>query len=125
MKKEQATGDRGQVTNDPTDPKNETVSTNPIISLRDSENTDITVMAPGFGSDFVVLIEQNRRHSSATARILRLRHGEKWPEDGMLEWDIGIFRVPKSTKQSIILQSSFLALCRQIPLCSALSDSLR
>jgi len=51
-------------------------------------------MAPGFGSDFVVLIEQNRRHSSATSRILRLRHGEIWPEDGMLEWDIGIFRGP-------------------------------
>ena len=62
--------------------------------LRASENTDITVMAPGFGSDFVVLIEQNRRHSSATSRILRLRHGEIWPEDGMLEWDIGIFRGP-------------------------------
>ena len=63
--------------------------------LRASENTDITVMAPGFGSDFVVLIEQNRRHSSATSSILRLRHGEIWSEDGMLEWDIGIFRVPK------------------------------
>ena len=64
------------------------------IYLRDSENTDIPVIAPGFGSDFVVLIEQNRRRSSATSRILRLRNGEIWPEDGMLGWDIGIFRIP-------------------------------
>jgi len=31
--------------------------------LRDSENTDIPFIAPGFGSDFVVLIEQNHRRS--------------------------------------------------------------
>ena len=68
------------------------ISEIPDRDLRASENTDITVMAPGIGSDFVALIEQNRRHSSATSRILRLRHGEIWPEDGMLEWDIGIFR---------------------------------
>ena len=52
-------------------------------------------MAPGFGSDYVELIEQNRRRSTATSRILRLRHGEIWPEDGMLKRDIGVFRVPK------------------------------
>ena len=63
--------------------------------IRDSENADIPIMAPGFGSDFVELIEQNRRRSIATSRILRLRHGEIWPEDGMLKRDIGVFRVPK------------------------------
>ena len=52
-------------------------------------------MAPGFGSDFVELIEHNRRRSIASSRILRLRHGEIWPEDGMLKLDIGVFRVPK------------------------------
>ncbi|MCG2747016.1 MAG: hypothetical protein L6365_05745, partial [Desulfobulbaceae bacterium] len=34
-------------------------------------------------SDLVAPIEQNRRRSSAPARILRLRHGQRWPEDGM------------------------------------------
>ena len=76
-------------------------SESPLRLFRASENTDITVMAPGFGSDFVVLIEQNRRHSSATSRILRLRHGEIWPEDGMLEWDIGIFRVLISSQNPV------------------------
>jgi len=66
--------------------------------LRDTENADIPIMAPGFGSDFVELIEQNRRRSIATSRILQLRHGEIWPEDGMLKRDIGVFRVPKSTE---------------------------
>ena len=66
--------------------------------LRDTENADIPIMAPGFGSDFVELIEQNRRRSIATSRILRLRHGEIWPEDGMLKRDIGVFRVPKDRK---------------------------
>ena len=65
-----------------------------VSVLRDSENADIPIMAPGFGSDFVELIEQNRRRSNATSRILRLRHGEIWPEDGMLKRDIGVFRVP-------------------------------
>jgi len=63
--------------------------------FRDTENADIPIVAPGFGSDFVELIEQNRRRSIATSRILRLRHGEIWPEDGMLKRDIGVFRVPK------------------------------
>ena len=66
------------------------------IVVRDTENADIPIMAPGFGSDFVELIEQNRRRSIATSRILRLRHGEIWPEDGMLKRDIGVFRVPKA-----------------------------
>ena len=33
------------------------------LYLRDTENADIPIMAPGFGSDFVELIEQNRRRS--------------------------------------------------------------
>jgi len=59
-------------------------------------------MAPGFGSDYVELIEQNRRRSTATSRILRLRHGEIWPEDGMLKRDIGVFRVPKVSPDRLI-----------------------
>ena len=79
-----------------------------VSVLKDSENADIPIMAPGFGSDFVELIEQNRRRSNATSRILRLRHGEIWPDlpavqlwqagDGMLKRDIGVFRVPKLEK---------------------------
>jgi hypothetical protein len=39
--------------------------------------------ALGFGSDVVAPIEQNRRRSRATSRILRLRRGKRWPEDEM------------------------------------------
>jgi hypothetical protein len=31
----------------------------------------------------ITLIEQNRKHSRATLRILRLRRDHIWPEDGM------------------------------------------
>ena len=31
----------------------------------------------------VVPIEQNHRRSRATARIMRLRRGQRWPQDGM------------------------------------------
>ena len=68
----------------------------------DTENADIPIVAPGFGSDFVELIEHNRRRSIATSRILRLRHGEIWPEDGMLKRDIGVFRVPKVSPDRLI-----------------------
>ena len=36
-----------------------------------------------YRSGLVDLIEQNRRHSRATLRVLRLKIGQKWPEDGM------------------------------------------
>jgi hypothetical protein len=40
-------------------------------------------IALGFGSDWVDSIEQNRRRSSATSKILRLRVDPRWPEDKM------------------------------------------
>jgi len=39
--------------------------------------------APGFRLGLVELIEQNRKRSRATLRILRLKFGQKRPEDGM------------------------------------------
>ncbi len=36
-----------------------------------------------FGSDLVAAIEQNRRRSGATSRILQLSRGQRWPEDEM------------------------------------------
>ncbi len=56
-------------------------------TLRDSENTGIPNLAPGFGSDFVVPIEQNRRRNRATSRILQLGHSGIWPEDGTVADD--------------------------------------
>jgi hypothetical protein len=36
-----------------------------------------------FGSDLVAAIEQNRRRSRATSRILRLSCDQRWPKDEM------------------------------------------
>jgi hypothetical protein len=45
-------------------------------------------LAPRFGPDLVDPIEQNRSNGSTISRILRLRIGRRWPEDGMPKWEI-------------------------------------
>ncbi|MBU4260974.1 MAG: hypothetical protein KKC76_03715, partial [Proteobacteria bacterium] len=57
------------------------------------------------GSDLVAPIEQNRRRSSAPARILRLRHGQRWPEDGMR---YGILAFSESLRLVFIRADIFL-----------------
>ena len=44
---------------------------------------NLAELAPGFGSYLAAPIEQNQRDSTTIARILRLRSGQRWPEDGM------------------------------------------
>lgn len=51
--------------------------------LRDSEITNVPRSRLDSESDFAAPIEQNRRRSRATLRILRLRSSEIWPEAGM------------------------------------------
>ena len=70
-------------------------------------------VAPGFGSDLADSIEaspahpalealappwasQNRRNSTATSRILRLRIGQMWPEDGMRDGILHCGHAPNS-----------------------------
>jgi hypothetical protein len=62
--------------------------------LRDVEETNVPEIAPGLGPDVADSIEQNRRTSSANSRILRLRIGCRWSENGMRDRDISIFHVP-------------------------------
>jgi len=46
------------------------------------------MIAPGFMQDLAGLIEQNRRLSTATTRILWLRSGQRRSEDGMRAWNV-------------------------------------
>jgi len=46
------------------------------------------VIARGFMLDLAGLIEQNRRRSMATSRILRLKPGQRRREDGMRDWNV-------------------------------------
>jgi len=68
------------------------------MQIRDLEDTEIPIIAPGFGSDFVVLIEQSRRRSKATSRILRLKHGKIWPEGEMQD---GILVFSESLRRTV------------------------
>jgi hypothetical protein len=45
-------------------------------------------LAPGFGSDLAVPIEQNHRNSNTISRILRLRRNQRWPEAGMRKCEV-------------------------------------
>lgn len=48
-----------------------------------------------FGSGLDAAIEQNRRHSKSTLRILRLSCIQRWPEDKMQDWPCYFFTGPK------------------------------
>ena len=48
-----------------------------------SSGNKLDTIALRFRSGLVDLVEQNRRHSRATLRLLRLKIGQKWLEDGM------------------------------------------
>ena len=49
----------------------------------DAIRNKLDKIALGFRSDLAEPIEQNRRHSRAMSRILRLRFGQSRPEDEM------------------------------------------
>jgi len=51
------------------------------VPIRDTENTNVQCYALRFRSDLSYLIEQNRRRSRATSRIMRLKEWQRWPED--------------------------------------------
>ena len=53
------------------------------IRTKGSLKNNLADLAPGFRSDLAVSIEQNHRNNSIISRILRLRNGRRWPEDGM------------------------------------------
>jgi hypothetical protein len=63
--------------------------------LRDAVNTDIPNIAPGFGVDFVALIEQNRRRSKGNVEDFAIEARRNMARRRDARWDIGIFRVPK------------------------------
>jgi len=65
-----------------------------ITETRDSVNTDIPNIAPGFGSDFVVLIEHNRRRSQVYVEDFAIEARRKMARRRDAIWDIGIFWVP-------------------------------
>jgi len=53
-----------------------------------------TKIAPGFGSDFVVLIEHNRRRSQGYVEDFAIEARRKMARRRDAIWDIGIFWVP-------------------------------
>ena len=77
------------------DRKNKGVEEVEMWPLRDSVNTDIPNIAPGYVSDFVVLIEQNRRRSQGYVEDFAIEARRKMTRRRDARWDIGIFRVPK------------------------------
>ncbi len=62
-----------------------------------------------FGSDLKVVIEQNRRRSSATLRILRLSHIQRWPEGKMKDWPCYFLTGPKVEVDLNLIRISALA----------------
>jgi len=64
-----------------------------------------------FGSDLVVTIEQGRRNSTTISRTLRLRNGQRWPEDEMRKCEISFSRTlwqAVDKHSSAALHSSFV-----------------
>jgi hypothetical protein len=54
-----------------------------IITAKEASENNLDRIALRFGPDLADPIEQNRRCSPATLRILRLRISQRWSEDEM------------------------------------------
>jgi len=59
-------------------------------------------LAPGFGSDLAVPIEQNHRNSNTISRILRLTRNQRWPEAGMRKCEV-IFAQALSSISTLLI----------------------
>ena len=53
-----------------------------------SLKNNLADLAPRFRSDLAVSIERNHRNNSIISRILRLRNGRRWHEDGMRKCEV-------------------------------------
>ncbi len=74
-----------------------------------SRINNLCIQALGFGSDLADPTEQNRRRSTATLRILRLRIGQIWPKSEMHQCASYLFASPKRSFVSFILLVAILA----------------
>ena len=64
---------------------------------KEAGNNKLDKIALRFWSDLAAAIEQNRRRSSATSRILRLSCGQIWPEDEMQDVHVIVASLLSST----------------------------
>jgi hypothetical protein len=53
-----------------------------------SLKNNLAEFAYRFGSDLAIPIERNHRNNRIISRILRLRNGQRWPEDGMRKCEV-------------------------------------
>ena len=61
-----------------------------------------------FRSDLLPLIEQNRRRSRATLRILRLKRRQRWPEDEIQDDHVICLQLLSLMETTIILSDNLL-----------------
>ncbi len=59
-----------------------------MIGSKGSLKNNLAEFAYIFGSDLAIPIERNQRNNLIISRILRLRNGQRWDEEGMRKCEV-------------------------------------
>ncbi|MBN1662518.1 MAG: hypothetical protein JW943_02845, partial [Deltaproteobacteria bacterium] len=67
-------------------------------------------LAPKFRSDLAAPIEQIHRNSITISRILRLRHRQRWAEDGMRKCEVIVAQALRPRMVTMLMLKQFMRL---------------